>query len=128
MIQHTTVRMVGMELSRAVASFALDLGLSAPALEARNSPCGLRQHASPLAGTLRCGRPGSLALRHAPVRDNSIPTNAGDGTAEGMGLAMAIVDCALEGGGVARRGGLRGLSGAKPMEVRSDRTPEPGRE
>jgi len=53
---------------RALASFALDLGLSDPALEARNSPCGLKQRASPLAGTLRCGRSGSLVLRHATAR------------------------------------------------------------
>ena len=32
------------------------------------------------------------------------------------------------GGGVARRGGLQRRSGAKPMEVRSDRTPQPARE
>ena len=31
------------------------------------------------------------------------------------------------GGGVARRGGLQRVSEAKPMEVRSDRTPQPER-
>ena len=59
------------ELRRAVASSALDRSMSAPALEACNSPCGLKQHASPLPGTLRCGRCGSLALRHATTRHNS---------------------------------------------------------
>jgi len=32
------------------------------------------------------------------------------------------------GGGVARRGGLQRVSEASPMEVRSDRTPQPARE
>ena len=35
---------------RAVASCALDRSVSAPALEAFNSPSGLKQHASPLRG------------------------------------------------------------------------------
>ena len=53
---------------RAVASCALDLGLSTPALEACNSPFGLRQHASPLRG--RSGAAAQVPSRcamHPPV-------------------------------------------------------------
>ena len=43
-------------------------------------------------------------------------------------FAVGIPPAALAGEGVARRGGLQRRSEAKPMEVRSDRTPQPERE
>ena len=39
-----------------------------------------------------------------------------------------VQDVIDSGGGVARRGGLQRGSEARPMEVRSDRTPQPARE
>ena len=68
---------------RAVASYALDRSLSAPALEACNSPYGLRQHASPLRG--RSGAAAAVPSRSAmlPPVTTPLPHISVTGTAEG---------------------------------------------
>ena len=68
---------------RAVASFALDLGMSAPALETHNSPCGLRQCVSPLRG--RSGPDAAVPSRSAmrPPVTAPPPPRSITGTAEG---------------------------------------------
>jgi precorrin-2 dehydrogenase/sirohydrochlorin ferrochelatase len=97
---------VGTVRRRAVASSALDRSLSAPALEARNSPCGLKQHASPLRG--RSGADAAGPERSATRPPVTAPS------------PLLHVKAERRRGGVAVAGSSRST-----VEVHSDGTPQP---
>ena len=108
-LKETAVTRATARRRRAVANCALDRSLSAPALEACNSPCGLRQHASSLRE--RSGAAAPVPERSAMRPPVTAPPSPVPVIAEGW------------------RGGEVSMArtGGSAMEVRSDRTPKPAR-